>query len=616
MELEQVGPFRIVKQLGNKRQRVFEAYQDEQSRHVAIKLITLPPDVSRDHALRRIQKEVRYLQRLEHPHLTKFYGAGIVEDRVFFAMELVDGESLASILSRRGRIAWDLAIDYAIQIAQVLEYLHKQELLHSKLTPEKILVSGGQVKVTDLRLNRARRRRWDAKKREELEVAAYLAPEQLLGEGATHQSDLYSLGAIIYEMVAGKMPYPPESLERMSARKRQQKIEPLSQTVVDCPVWLDRVVEVLMHPVPQQRYPSARAAELALIEIQKIDANKTSTAAQMAGGFNALTAGADKSEARRLLGQKEPTVKQVTKKKRQAENPIYLQTWLLVIGLLTASTALGVAFYSMIPSFDAKIAQAQRILDDPNASVMDMRDAFNDLERLVQRQPEADPVDEAQQLMESLQIKRLLRLAKGGRVGLQDPLTKSFINAFQDDINGNYPESLAGFRLVIGEVSSLDPENGHMYREAIRQYLSVQKHFSENAKSGLKQAITLEDDSKALDWAVLIKQQLGNSADHQDWIQELTRRFPQIDKIDSFPAISEPSASEVTDSSAVPPTAPTVLGEGTPGALDASDNSTLETSFSQATTAAEQKAVSGSDAPNFEKGSQRSTESDAGQEQQ
>lgn len=536
LEQEQVGPFQIIRRLGNKRQRVFEASQTEQNRKVALKFIALPPDVSRDHALRKIQKEVRFLQRLSHPNLVQFYGAGVANDRVFFAMELVEGEPLSAIMSRRGRIAWDLAVQYAIQISDVLNYLHSKDLLHSKLTPEKILVANGQIKLTDLRMNRARRRRWDAKKREELEVAAYLAPEQLLGEGATAQSDLYSLGTILYEMITGKMPYPPESLERMAMRKKQQPIEAPSHLAVDCPVWLDKVIETLMNPDPRKRYLSAHAARLALVEVQTIDANKTSTAAQLTSGFTALTAGVDKTEARKVLGKKEPlTEKQLEKKRKKEAIPFYLQTWLLILGLVCASAAIGGAIYMITPSVNSALVEANRILDDEDAGILAIRNSERKLQSMIDRNPDSEKIDEMQQAIEALQVKRLLRLAKRGHVGLQEPNTKLFIQAYQSAVNSEFRESLSTYRDLLRQVPLDDPEQGFMSREAVRQMDSVRKRFAENVGLKLAEHQTLEQDKEALQLAVAIKQELGNDPQFQDWIMELETQYPSLQQFKSLP---------------------------------------------------------------------------------
>ena len=162
MENTYVGPFLIVKKLGSRRQKVYHARQTEQDRDVALKFISVPPSVEWAKALDKINREVIELQKLQHPNLVKVYGAGVDDDRIFFATELIDGESLTSILSRRGKLTPDLVVEYGRQISEVLRYLHAKDLIHSKLTPEKILVTPDhRIKITDLRLNRSKRRRWD-----------------------------------------------------------------------------------------------------------------------------------------------------------------------------------------------------------------------------------------------------------------------------------------------------------------------------------------------------------------------------------------------------------------------------------------------------------------------
>ncbi len=225
---------------------------------MALKFIKLPPDVNRDNALAKINREVAVLKKLEHPHLVRMYGAGVYEDQVFFAHELIEGETLASLLSRRGRLAPDQVIDFGGQIASVLEYLHHNEIIHSKLTTDKLIIDAeGQIHVADLRLNRSRKRRWDAARRATLETAAYMPPEQLLGEGSTPKSDLYSLGVIMYEMLTGKLPFEPESMAQLARDKKSAKVQRVAETVMSCPAWLDKLVRKMILPDPKLRPHSA-----------------------------------------------------------------------------------------------------------------------------------------------------------------------------------------------------------------------------------------------------------------------------------------------------------------------------------------------------------------------
>ncbi|MDB4794512.1 protein kinase, partial [Pirellulaceae bacterium] len=164
MQGTQIGPFLVGSKLGRKkRNSVYRAWQVEQDRAVALKFIKVPPVVSLPRAMGRLRRESSILRQLNHPNLVRFHGTGMENGKFFFAMDLIEGESLAAILSRRNKLAWELAWDYARQIACCLEYLHSREMMHLKLMPDKILITKeGQVKITDHRLNRKKRKRWDS----------------------------------------------------------------------------------------------------------------------------------------------------------------------------------------------------------------------------------------------------------------------------------------------------------------------------------------------------------------------------------------------------------------------------------------------------------------------
>lgn len=361
MENTYVGPFLIVKKLGsNRRQKVYHARQTEQDRDVALKFISVPPTVEWSKALDKIQREVNELQKLKHENLVRVYGAGVYEDRIFFATELVEGEALSSILSRRGRLTPDLVVEYGRQIAEVLRFLHSQDLVHSKLTPEKILVtSDHQIKISDLRLNRSKRRRWDAKRRS-LDIAAYMAPEQF-SEGATQKSDFYSLGVILFEMLTGKLPYEPDTMRRMTKKKMNAPVPSAATHVMNCPIWLDKVITQMLSPNPRKRPHSARAIVFGFEEIKNIDATKKAAVSQITGGFNPLTAGEDKTEARRLLGHKKK------RRKKKSSVPFWQRIPFQVAALLGIVALAAFGMYKLIPNNEAILEKAQVMVesDDP-----------------------------------------------------------------------------------------------------------------------------------------------------------------------------------------------------------------------------------------------------------
>lgn len=466
MENTQVGPFRIINRLGSRRQQVFQARQVEQDRDVALKFISIPPGVDREKALDKIDREVKFLQELRHPNLVRLFGAGVHEDRIFFASELVQGESLSAVIARRGRLAPDLAVDYASQICRLLQYLHDRELLHAKLTPDKVLVGkDGVIKVTDLRINRSRKKRWDAvTTRRELDLAAYMAPEQPI-EGATEKSDIYSLGVICYEMLTGKLPYAPDTMGRMTNRKKNEPVPSAAKLIMNCPVWLDKIVSQMLQPEARRRPHTSKAIGMAFDEIKKIDKNKKAAIAQVSGNFNPLTAGSDKSEARRLLGKKK-------KKKRQEFVPFYERIWFLVVCLVLI---VSIVTYAVWPISTQKLFDRGVALIDSEDS-RDWSRGITSLRKVVDRNNE-EFTNLAELKILSARRKLLInRAISGKKTGIQTKFELEFIDAFQLEEEGRAEEALEQYQAILKEHE--DSKQVHILDETLARIQRLDSHLS------------------------------------------------------------------------------------------------------------------------------------------
>ncbi len=457
MENTHVGPFKIVSQLGNRRQKVYRALQTEQGREVALKFIKLPPTVEWDKAIAKIDREVIGLQALSHPGLVKVYGAGVDGQRVFFAIELIEGESLATVLARRGKLTPDLVVEYGRQIADVLRYLHSKDLIHSKLTPEKILLtSDHRIKIADLRLNRPKKRRWDKTRRRELDTAAYMAPEQFV-DGATQKSDFYSLGVVLFEMLTGKLPYPPDTIGRMTKMKMKAEVPSVASHVMNCPIWLDKIISQMLSPDAKARPHSARAIVLAFDEIKNIDATKKPAISQISGGFNPLTIGADRSEARRLLGVKKK------KKKRAVNNqtPLIQTVGFQVVAFLAVACFI---IYCLIPESSSEIVARAAIMVESEDPVQ-----WAEAERLLK--PLMDGDSDVQQTSEKLffeaRRRSLVRNAERGLVTrLQTENVLDFGRAVQLQL---YESDEPAKRIFTKLAASIDPDGRerHVYAESV-----------------------------------------------------------------------------------------------------------------------------------------------------
>jgi hypothetical protein len=463
-----VGPFLILQRLGsNRRQRVFHARQVEQGRDVALKFVKLPDGVDWDSAVDKIDREVAQLQKLRHPHLVQVYGAGFEGEDIFFATELIDGESLATILTRRGKFAPDQVVEYGRQICEVLQFLHEHDLVHSNLTPEKTMVNADhQIKLTDFRLNRANRRRWDASLKRDLELAAYMAPEQFT-EGATAKSDFYALGVMLYEMLSGKLPYRPDTISRMHKNKINAPVPSVATHVMNCPIWLDQIVTQMLDPDPRNRPHSAKAINITFEEIKKIDATKQAAVSQMTLGFNPLTVGQDKSEARKLLG------KGKRKKKNRGES-FYQAAWFQVLALLMMiAIGAAVTLPIVLPSEEYRLSRAQQLIESD--SVVDWSEARSILEPIIRS--ESELADEAEQAyFESRRKTLVYRAEKGKSTRIDSDNEQKFAKAVALQLTGDNQDAVNFFAELIKLV---DPEGDerHIYFESQDRYQQLSKEL-------------------------------------------------------------------------------------------------------------------------------------------
>jgi serine/threonine protein kinase len=197
------GRYRIIALLGKGGMgEVYRADDLTLGQPVALKF--LPDEAARDQGLlERFKNEVRIARRVSHPNVCRVYDVGEVEGHTFFTMEYVDGEDLASLLRRIGRLPEDKALDIARQLCAGLAAAHTKGVLHRDLKPANIMLDGrGQVVVTDFGLAGIADQIQGAEVRSG--TPAYMAPEQLAGKEVSTRSDIYSLGLVLYEVFTGK----------------------------------------------------------------------------------------------------------------------------------------------------------------------------------------------------------------------------------------------------------------------------------------------------------------------------------------------------------------------------------------------------------------------------
>ena len=255
--------YRIVAVLG--RGGMGEVYRADDlvlGQPVALKF--LPEAASgNEELLTRFRNEVRTARRVSHSNVCRVYDVGTVEGQTFLSMEYVDGEDLASLLRRIGRLPPDKAVEIGRQLCAGLAAAHKEGVLHRDLKPANVMLDGrGRALLTDFGLAGFADQITGHDVRSG--TPAYMAPEQLAGREVTPQSDIYSLGLTLYEIFTGKRAFDADKLAELVRLRRERPPSSPSTLVKDIDPAVERVILRCLEPDPANRPASALAIAAAL----------------------------------------------------------------------------------------------------------------------------------------------------------------------------------------------------------------------------------------------------------------------------------------------------------------------------------------------------------------
>ena len=272
---------------------VFLAEDLKHRRQVAVKVMR--PELAATLGADRFLREVEIAAQLNHPHILPMYDSGEADGVLYYVMPKVEGESLAARLAREGELPVPVALRLGREIAEALGYAHKRGIVHRDIKPANILLHEGHALVADFGIARAVDAEGEAITRTGLAIGTpqYMSPEQATGaKDIDARTDIYALGAVLYEMLTGEPPFTGRNAQAVVSRSLTEAPRPLSATRAGLPPGLDALVIQALAKTPADRQPTAGALADALSGVETgarpVTTGATIVTAAPAGGSGAL----------------------------------------------------------------------------------------------------------------------------------------------------------------------------------------------------------------------------------------------------------------------------------------------------------------------------------------
>ena len=271
--------YRLEEQIGSGgMSTVYRAFDPRLERWVAIKLmhshISTDPD-----QLERFRREARAVARLSHPHVVTVIDFGEDEGTPYIVLEYVEGETLKERIRRMGRLPVAEAVAYAIEVGRALSCAHSERLVHRDVKPQNVLIDQeGRAKVTDFGIARSLEVSGLTAPGRVLGTTDYVSPEQALGHDVTEQSDVYSLGVLLFEMLTGEVPFRAESQVAVAMKHVREQMPDVQRVRPEVSSVLAAVVDHATAKETRNRYATAADVTEDLEEVLAIEVARTGEA--------------------------------------------------------------------------------------------------------------------------------------------------------------------------------------------------------------------------------------------------------------------------------------------------------------------------------------------------
>jgi len=445
---QEFGPFLIEKELGSGAMgAVYLARYIKNNHRVAIKIMSSSINSNASSSLvARFEREAEILKHLNNPNIVRLFGIGKFKGMRYYAMEVIDGETLEAILLRKGSFSWDETIELGKQICNALQHAHDNGVVHRDIKLSNLMVTKqGVLKLTDFGIAKDLDGTLLTGANCAIGTAAYMSPEQCRGESTiTGKSDLYSLGVVLFELLTGKRPFRGNNAVELFLHHVQTKPERPSRINFEIPKFLDTLILHLLEKDPDDRPPSASVVAKILEEIRVKILAQTSVGEDLAKSYadgTGLTKTSERKKARKLLARIG---------KKEEGTPWFKSCLFVSIMMLAVMFAFSWTMYEIFirtPSAKSLIASTEKLIktnsrdearEGPIADYLKYYPDLND-EGAKKIKSLADEIDVEQ--CEALLRQYLKITAKNFKFGVQEEVEGKAFEAISLETEGKFDEA-------------------------------------------------------------------------------------------------------------------------------------------------------------------------------
>ena len=237
---------------------VYLAFDTILNRNVAVKI--LRGDLANDEKfVRRFQREAISASSLNHPNIVEMYDVGEDSGKYFIVMEYLQGETLKTLIKRRGALTLSEVIDIMLQLTSGLACAHESYIIHRDIKPQNVVIlEDGTVKITDFGIAMALNSNELTQTNSVMGSVHYLPPEQANGKGATLKSDIYSLGIVMFELLTGKLPFRGENAVEIAIKQMKNQIPSVCSINESIPQSVENIILKACAKNPKNRYSTVK----------------------------------------------------------------------------------------------------------------------------------------------------------------------------------------------------------------------------------------------------------------------------------------------------------------------------------------------------------------------